>query len=91
MREEEIMDRAERRERTEKVAQKRFKEEEEVWNAMSSYPWSPEKESAGFYRKKSPFTFPKVPKREWKKIQKRKRANFKAEKRNGDIETVDTI
>lgn len=74
------MKRAERRAETEKVAKRRFKEVKE------RSPWLEPNETEGLYRKKNPFTFPKVPKRAWFKIQKEKSAALKSRRRNGDLD-----
>lgn len=72
------MSRGERRRLSDKVARRRFEEAE----ALASW-WNHGK-TEGHYRKKNPFTFPKVPKRGWQKKQNEKHARFKDERRNAD-------
>lgn len=71
------MGRGERRRLSDKVAKRRFEEAKAIaW-------WWNDGRTEGHYRKKNPFTFPKVPKRGWQKKQNEKQARLKDAKRNG--------
>lgn len=85
------MDRAERRQRTDRVARRRFREVKAQESRLSDFYESDEvvkmwrKEMRpGHLRKHCPFTFPKVPKRQWFKLLKERHARFKDDRRNGD-------
>ena len=77
-----MKNRAERRATTEKIANRRLKEVNDCVGLLEPY------EEAGFFKKKNPFTFPKVPKREWTKLQKQKKAVLKAKRRNSAFEPI---
>ena len=73
------MDRSERRRRAKKIGERRLEEAIAVdfWGL-----WHFTDRTAGYFRKKNPFTFPKVPKRGWHKKKKERQVRIKDERRN---------